>query len=1068
MIKILQIIFWVAVFSINAFSQKSANWQFGNGAALKFTTNGPSVIENSSINTSEGCATMSDDNGNLLFYTDGVTVWDKNNNIMFNGTGLRGGSSSSQSSIIVPAPGSFNKYYIFTSVQVESTTLQREYCYNLVDMGLRGGLGELVEKNIVFDTACSERLTAANNSNGTDFWIITNSLRSNTFKSFALTSTGLSTQPIINIVGDTIDAGIGMCKVSPDGKWLVQTFSRPNGLGSAQLFTFNSSNGQISNPISLNSIFNCTYGCAFSPNSKRLYLGAGFNCSGNPNNSFVQYTLTIPRETLIQGSRTNITINSPISASFIGDLSIGLDDKLYLARVGQKLSRFENPNDTGTNLIFTDNAVSFESPKRVNLGLPNFYNNINLPPTSIKVEKVSCLTYKFSFPSSNTFSFRGIYSWNFGDGTLINNDSIPLHTFKRSLNDSFFVTLNFRSPDNSVSVNQQVIVILPSKPITNFDISSNGCANSLVNFNSNSSSANGAITDYFWSLGDGTTKSIAQFSKKYNDTGNYLIKLLITDTLGCKSDTISTSVIINKQVTANFFLQGAYCSETALQLFDSSKSINVNINSWKYFWNNNNSYTSNTSGNFLPIFAKEDLYEIKLIVQTLEGCVSDTVTKNYFINNRPKANFLLPKNCILDLSNFISTSTLTGNSTINAYKWDFGVIDVLGDTSTLINPSYKYTAAKTYPVKLLVTSNQGCKDSIVQNFTVNGAVPIAKVSLATNPICSGDSAVLLNQSSVDFGDITKMEVTWGTTTITDNNPTPNNSYKFKFTEFGTPSTLTQPIKIKAFSGISCFSKIDTLIILKAQPRINFLLPIDSICGNSLSINLNQGKEINGTSGIFNYIGNGVRQISLDEFQFIPRNTPQNNRAAIKYQFITPLGCIDSVTRFIYVLPFPIANAGPDRLLIRGDSLIVNASIVGSASNITWSPFSLLNNPNILQPTVKTNLNATLQLTAKNNFGCIDTSSMRITVVDPIKPPNSFSPNSDGINDTWIIPNISLYPNCRVAVFTRTGQQVYESNGYNNPWNGQFNNRPLPTGTYYYIINLSSDKPILSGWIQIFR
>lgn len=1068
MSKVTFLLFIGMVSSFTCLPQKGANWHFGSGAALKFASTGPTVVDNSNINTSEGCATMSDEKGNLLFYTDGVTVWDKNNNIMFNGTGLRGGSSSSQSSIVVPAPGNFKKYYIFTSVQVESASLQREYCYNLVDMGLRGGLGEVIEKNVVFDTACSERLTAANNTNNTDFWIITNSIRSNTFKSFALTASGLSRLPIISNIGDTIDPGIGMCKVSPNGKWLIQTFTRPNGLGSAQLFTFNASTGRISNPIRLNSIFNCTYGCAFSPNSNRLYLGAGFNCAGNPINTFIQYTLANPTESFIQGSRTTITINSPSASLFVGDLSLALDDRLYLARVGQRLSRFENPNDTGTNLIFTDTAVLFVSPRRVNLGLPNFYNSINLPPPSIKIEKESCLTYKFSFPSSKDYSFNGIYSWNFGDGTIINTDSIPIHSFKRSANDSFFVTLNFRSPDNSVSVNQQIILTLPPKPIADFVVNSNGCINTALNLNSNSSSANGGIIKFNWSLGDGTTSSLAQLNKKYNDTGIYNIKLVVTDTFGCVSDTNSISVNLNKKVTANFNLQGAYCAETPLQMNDSSKTINTTISNWKYFWNNNNSFTSTLSGNFSPIFAKEELYSIKLVVSTIEGCISDTVTKNYFIYNRPTANFLLPKNCVLDVSNFINTSSLAGRSIINSYKWDFGISEILSDTSILTNPSYKYTAAKSYPVKLFVISNQGCTDSIIQNFTVNGAIPIAKVSFAEDPVCSGDSVVLQNQSSVNFGDITKMEITWGTNLSIDDNPTRNNNYKFKFTEFGTPSTITQPIRIKAFSGISCFAEIDTIIVLKAQPKVNFIIPVDSICGNNLPINLDQGKELNGAFGIFSYTGNGVRKVNSNEYQFIPKSVLQNTRAAIKYQYSTPLGCIDSITRFITVLPFPSANAGPDRIKIRGDSIIINASVVGAVNNILWTPISLVNNPNILQPTVKTINNASLLLSVNNNLGCADTSSMRITVVDPIKPPNSFSPNSDGINDTWIIPNISLFPNCRVAVFNRTGQLVYESIGYNNPWNGQLNNQPLPAATYYYIINLSPNKPILSGWIQIFR
>ncbi|MFY7964400.1 MAG: PKD domain-containing protein, partial [Chitinophagaceae bacterium] len=671
---------------------------------------------------------MSDDNGNLLFYTDGLTVWDKNNNMMFNGTGLRGGSSSSQSSIVVPAPGSLKKYYIFTSVQVEADpSNKREYCYNLVDMGLRGGLGEVVQKNVVFDTACSERLTAANHANGSDFWIITNSVRSNTFKVFALTASGLSTNPIIQNIGETVLGGIGMCKVSPNGKWLIQTYTKTN-LSSAQLFSFNAATGQITNPISLNTAFNCTYGCAFSPNSNRLYLSTGFNCTGNPANTIIQFTLSNSLPAILLNSLTPIIVNTNALGS--GDLSIGLDEKLYIARVGQRLSRFENPNDTGTSLIFTDTAILFSNPSRVLLGLPNYYNNINLPPSTIKIIEQSCLTYKFSFPASANFPFVGIYSWNFGDGSALSNDSTPTHSFTKGWVDSFLVSLNFRSPDNTISINQEIWIKLPPKPSAQFTFQTNGCANDSVRFTNTSTSNNGAITKSFWSFGDGTFSNSFQPKKNYNDTGTFAIKLVVTDTLGCTSDTLAKPIILNKKVKANFTLLSPLCKGVSITIIDSSVAINTTINNWSYRWNNNFGYNANNNGNFNFIPTTQELYTFKLVVNTVEGCVSDTITKSYLVNNNPVANFSLPKSCVLDRSDFINTSTTPTGSVINFYKWDFGVNDRLSDTSRLANGSYQYDVANVYPVSLLVINDKGCRDSLTQNFIVNGAVNSTPALLA--------------------------------------------------------------------------------------------------------------------------------------------------------------------------------------------------------------------------------------------------------------------------------------------------------------------------------------------------
>jgi len=83
-------------------------------------------------------------------------------------------------------------------------------------------------------------------------------------------------------------------------------------------------------------------------------------------------------------------------------------------------------------------------------------------------------------------------------------------------------------------------------------------------------------------------------------------------------------------------------------------------------------------------------------------------------------------------------------------------------------------------------------------------------------------------------------------------------------------------------------------------------------------------------------------------------------------------------------------------------------------------------------------------------------------------PNTFTPNGDGINDTWNIKNLDLFPNCNVSVYTRYGQKVYASIGYSIPWNGQYNGSPLPSGTFYYIIDLNNGAKALSGFVVILR
>ena len=95
-------------------------------------------------------------------------------------------------------------------------------------------------------------------------------------------------------------------------------------------------------------------------------------------------------------------------------------------------------------------------------------------------------------------------------------------------------------------------------------------------------------------------------------------------------------------------------------------------------------------------------------------------------------------------------------------------------------------------------------------------------------------------------------------------------------------------------------------------------------------------------------------------------------------------------------------------------------------------------------------------------------SIFITVLKSPVIPNGFSPNGDGINDTWKIKYLDSYPGATVDVYNRYGQPVFHSYGYSTEWDGSTNGKPLPIGTYYYVINPKNGKPIFSGSVTIIR
>lgn len=191
---------------------------------------------------------------------------------------------------------------------------------------------------------------------------------------------------------------------------------------------------------------------------------------------------------------------------------------------------------------------------------------------------------------------------------------------------------------------------------------------------------------------------------------------------------------------------------------------------------------------------------------------------------------------------------------------------------------------------------------------------------------------------------------------------------------------------------------------------------------------------------------------------------------VSHYTIDEYGCIsDTVNRTITVQPPVTVDAGPDQEINLGDDITLHPLIEGNDSAYLWTPNLYSNSNTIRNPTITPLNDITYYLTVTSKGGCTASDSILIKVNKTpqlIYIPNAFSPNGDGINDTWIIKYLNTYPSCHVQVFNRYGQVVFESNGYANPWNGRYRNQPLPLGTYYYLITPGKGKKPLSGSISI--
>ena len=347
--------------------QKEANiWYFGKNAGVNFNNNPPTPITNSMVHTLEGSASICDEKGNLLLYTDGINVWNKNHSIMPNGYGLNGHLSSSQSSMVVKKPNSDSLYYIFTTDAIAGI---EGFCYSIVDISLQNGLGDINNsKNISLISPSDEKITAVKHKNGIDFWIITHIYASNTFYCYLLTEDGLQTTPVINNIGTITYSPVGYMKSSSNGKYIaVANYSQ-----NIQVFNFDNSTGILSSPLTIPYFGKPYYGVEFSPNNNILYAS-----------EVDDLLLTHISQFNLNAGLVNDIIDSRIVIGVHfgpgGALQLAPDDKIYHARFFEThLGVIQNPNFLGTNCNYIGDGF-YLGGRISTLGLPSLlYSSVNL------------------------------------------------------------------------------------------------------------------------------------------------------------------------------------------------------------------------------------------------------------------------------------------------------------------------------------------------------------------------------------------------------------------------------------------------------------------------------------------------------------------------------------------------------------------------------------------------------------------------------------------------------------------------------------------------------------------
>ncbi|TPG35403.1 PKD domain-containing protein [Flavobacterium pectinovorum] len=374
------------------------------------------------MSTFEGCSTISDSTGKLLFYTDGITVWDKNHQIMPNGNGLKGDTSTTQSAIIVPKPNSTTIYYIFTcAAQADVNGLR----YSVLDMTLNSGLGDItIQKNILLSTPVCEKLTAVKNENSNEYWVVAHGYGNNQFLAYKITNTGVNHTAVTSNVGIVVDTEIrrtvGYLKFSPRGRKLISCNNYYIGV---ELYDFDASTGLITNPRKVNNLF-FNYGVEFSPSENIAYVSGGIGESIQ----LFQYDLTvsdIPSSQIVLKDR----VPNGNFFTYFEAMQLAKNGKIYGAILGSGyVFEIEKPNILGTGCNVILDAVSLGTGI-CQYGLPQFIQSFFKINAKIDI-KNTCFGDTSTFSISADQTINNVV-WDFGDGTT-SLDINPSHVYLKS------------------------------------------------------------------------------------------------------------------------------------------------------------------------------------------------------------------------------------------------------------------------------------------------------------------------------------------------------------------------------------------------------------------------------------------------------------------------------------------------------------------------------------------------------------------------------------------------------------------------------------------------------------
>lgn len=614
-------------------------------------------------------------------------------------------------------------------------------------------------------------------------------------------------------------------------------------------------------------------------------------------------------------------------------------------------------------------------------------------------------------------------------------------------------TLSYTSPAGCTNTTQATVFVssLPTVAVNNATLCSAPGASVIL-----TASVSPGGGTYTWTpIGGGGPIVVVSPTSSTSYTVTY------TEPGGCSNTAVSYVTVLPGFSFADFSFPNHPCVDNQPYTFSATVSGSGPY-AYQWFLGNCSSPSTANTVSVSVNYSCSGIKYVSLVIQNLSSGCKDSIVHQVTIEDLPFVNFSATNpNCVSDTVYFSNYSWIGGSATIASWLWNFGD----GNTSNLYQPSHLYSAGGTYTVYLVATSDYGCDDTLYKVIDVSPlTIPGSVASNAT--VCAGSNTGTVSVSG-NNGNV----VSWMFSTDNGNTWIPIANTNNVYTYSNLSQTTIFGAVVQSGTCPSATTSPNATITVDPTTVAGYILRDTLVC-----FPFNQG-----TLTLTNYTGtildwysstdNGSTWSSLSNTS--PTYTFANLADTTWYVATVQSGvCPTQTTSITKVLVRYFNGAkiipSPDTSISIGFSVQITAS---GGINYTWTPNYNISDTTINNPFVWPTKDTSYIVFVKDNYGCIDTATVRIFVLKDYKLiiANTMTPNGDNFNDFFWIGMIEYYPNNEVLVFNRYGQMIFNGKNYDNKkvfWDGTFNGNKVPDGAYYYVIKFTDSNVIFKGSINV--